>query len=119
MPPRHLQSQRPPLESDTLLLMDLCSNKSNKSVFFSSLFLLLLVAEWRDVALCCRACVGETFGLHFSLKVCSISLALSLLFSFLSVCCVVFLGNEVKIAFALQVSHVGVYKWHYKQILLY
>jgi len=28
------------------------------------------------------------------------------------------LGKEVRIAFALQVLYVGVYKWHYKQTTL-
>lgn len=89
-----------------LLLMDLCYNKSNNSLF-------PFAAERenrRDSALldvCRRDLVSPRNVLP---------LPLCVFISFRSLCCVP--GEEVKIAFALQVMYVGVYKWHYKQILL-
>lgn len=59
--------------------------------------------------------VSARLGLHHSSR-CALSLSV-FLFSFCLLCCI--LGKEVKIAFALQVLYVGVYKRHYKQILLY
>lgn len=87
-----------------LPLMDSCCNKSNNS----SIFTLLQRGEtlfWH---------VSARLGLHHSSQC---ALSLSVFISFCLLCCI--LGKEVKIAFALQVVYVGVYKWHYKQILLY
>lgn len=103
--PLHLQSERSPLRFDILLLMDLCYNKSNNSCF-----------------LCCRgeSCYSMLLGMCRRDLVCispHCVLSLSVFISFCLLCCI--LGKEVKIAFALQVLYVGVYKWHYKQILLY
>lgn len=105
--PPHLQKERSPLRFNAPLLLDLCCNKSNNSCF-------LCCRERTRVRENQRYCV---FGVSemwraFLLTTCS----LSVFISFCLLCC--FLGKEVKIAFALQVLYVGVYKWHYKQILL-
>lgn len=106
--PPHRQ-ERSPLRFNTPLLVDLCCNKSNNSCF-----------------LCCRERERERERIREI--VCLVSarrgvrsssqhaLSLSVFISFCLLCC--FLGKEVKLAFALQVLYVGVYKWHYKQILL-
>lgn len=98
--PLHLQSERSQLRCDILLLLDLCYNKSSDSFFLH-----------------CR-CYSVLLGMcRRDLVHISPHGVLSLFISFCLLCCIP--GKEVKIAFALQVLYVGVYKWHYKQILLY
>lgn len=89
--------------------MDLCYNKSNNSFFF---FFSLCCGGERHYSVLLGMCL-QAFVCISPHSV----LSLSVFISFCLLCCIP--GKEVKIAFALQVLYVGVYKWHYKQMLLY